>query len=57
MDQATEEEIADWESKVQNNLDSIKTIIINKEENREKDTNFTVSMPVFSLLISCSSYS
>ena len=48
--QATEEEIADLESELQNNLDSIKTIIINKEESREKDTNVTVPMPVFSLL-------
>ena len=47
---ATTEEIADLESEVQNNLDSIKNIIINKEERRDKDTNVMVPMPVFSLL-------
>jgi len=48
--QVTTEEIADLESEVQNNLDSIKNIVINKEKSREKDTNVTVPMPVFSLL-------
>lgn len=48
--QATEEEIADLESVVQNNLDSIKNIVINKEDSRENDTSFTVHMPVFSIL-------
>ena len=47
--QATAEEIADLESDVQNNLDNITNILINKEENREKDMNVTVPMPVFSL--------
>ena len=36
---ATEEEIADLESEVQNKLDSIKNIVLNKEKSREKDTN------------------
>ena len=34
--QATEEEIADLESVVQNNLDSIKNIVINKEDKQGK---------------------
>ncbi len=47
---ATEERIADLESEVQNNLDIIQNIVINKEKSQEKDINFTVSMPAFSLL-------
>jgi ferredoxin len=47
---ATDEEIADLEAEVQNNLDYIQKIIINKEKSREKDTSFKVSMPVFSIL-------
>jgi ferredoxin len=47
---ATDEEIADLESEVQNKLDSIQKIIITKEKSREKDNDFTVSMPAFSLL-------
>ncbi|HMK53454.1 MAG TPA: EFR1 family ferrodoxin [Methanobacteriaceae archaeon] len=47
---ATEEEIADLESSVQNNLDVIQNIVINKEKSREKDANFTVPMPAFSIL-------
>ena len=46
----TVDEIADLEYEVQNNLDSIKNVVINKEESREKDTSVTVPMPVFSLL-------
>jgi ferredoxin len=48
--QATAEELADLESDIQNNLDNITNVLINKEESREKDLNVTVSMPVFSLL-------
>lgn len=48
--QSTAEEIADLESEVQNNLDFIQKIVINKEKSREKDTSFTVPMPVFSVL-------
>jgi len=47
---ATEEEIADLESEVQNKLDSIQKVIINKEKIREKDTDFTVQVHAFSLL-------
>ncbi|MBU4534311.1 MAG: EFR1 family ferrodoxin [Euryarchaeota archaeon] len=47
---ATAEEIAKLESEVQNKLNSIQEIVINKEKSREKDTNFTVPMPVFSIL-------
>lgn len=48
--QATAEEIADLESEVQNKLDFIGEIVIKKEKSRKKDTDFTVSMPVFSIL-------
>ena len=48
--QETAEEIIDIESEVQNRLDLICKIVTNKEKNREKDTDFTVSMPVFSIL-------
>lgn len=47
---ATEEEIRKLESDVQNKLDSIHKIILNKENCHEKDTNFTVPMPAFSFL-------
>jgi len=47
---ATAEEIADLESEVQNKLDYIQKIVINKEKSREKDTEFTVPMPAFSIL-------
>lgn len=47
---ATAEEIANLEYEVQNNLDYIQNIILNKEKSREKDANFTVPMPAFSLL-------
>jgi len=47
---ATEEEIADIESSIQNNLDVIQNIVINKEKSQEKDTNFTVPMPAFPIL-------
>jgi Ferredoxin len=47
---AKEEEIADLELEVQNNLEYIQNIILNKDESYEKDTNFTVSMPFFSIL-------
>lgn len=47
---ATTEEIADLESEVKNNLDHIQKIVINNEKSREKDTNFTVPMSLFSLL-------
>ncbi len=48
--QATAEELADLESEVQNNLEFIQNIVLNKDESREMDTHFTVSMPVFSIL-------
>jgi ferredoxin len=48
--QETAEEIIDIESEVQNRLNLICKIVTNKEKNREKDTDFTVSMPVFSIL-------
>ena len=47
---AKEEEIADLELEVQNNLEYIQNIILNKDESYEKDTNFTVSIPFFSIL-------
>jgi len=47
---ATAEEIADLEVEVQNNLVHIQKIVLNKEKSREKDTTFTVHMPVFSIL-------
>lgn len=51
---ATEEEIADLELEVQNNLDHIQKILLNNEKSneksREKDTTFAVPMPVFSIL-------
>lgn len=47
---ATEEEIAVLESEVQNNLDQIQKIVLNKEKSRKKDTTFTVHVPVFSIL-------
>ncbi len=48
--QATAEEITDLESEVQNNLEYIHDIVLNEDKNREKDTHFTVHMPVFSIL-------
>ena len=48
--QATENEIANIELEVQKNLNNIQRIIINKEKSRENDPNFTVHMPMFSLL-------
>jgi len=47
---ATEEEIAKMESEVQNKLDSIQKIILNREKSREKDTDFKMSVPVFPIL-------
>lgn len=47
---ATEEEIADLESKVQNKLNSIQKIILNKEKSHEKDTDFITHMHAFSIL-------
>ncbi len=47
---ATAEEIEDLESEVQNKLDIIQNIVLNKEISREKDTTFTVPMPAFSIL-------
>jgi ferredoxin len=46
----TGEEIANLESEVKNKLDSIQEIVINKEKSRNRDTNFTVPMPAFSIL-------
>ncbi len=48
--QATAEEVAKLGSKVQNNLGSIQKIVLNKGKSREKDTDFIISVPVFSLL-------
>jgi ferredoxin len=45
----TQEEIAELESIVQDRLDSIQHIIINKEKDREKDTDVTAPLP-FGLL-------
>ncbi len=47
---ATDKEIADLEAEIQNKLDSIQKVILNREKNREKDTNFTTPMPSFSIL-------
>lgn len=47
---ATEEEIADIELEVQNKLDYIQNIVINKEIVRQKDTEFTLSIPAFPVL-------
>lgn len=47
---ATNEELTELESEVKNNLDLIQEIVTNKERNREKDINFTVPMPAFSIL-------
>lgn len=48
--QATTEEVAKLESEVQNNLDFIQKIVLNRGESREKDMDFTLPMPAFSLL-------
>jgi ferredoxin len=48
--QATAEELSDLELDVQNNLEYIQNIILNKDESHERDTHFTVPMPVFSIL-------
>ena len=48
--QPTAEDIADLESEVQNNLDYIQKIVINKEKHRENDTSIIVPMPIFSVL-------
>ena len=45
----TEEEIAELASVVQAKLDSIQQIIMNKEKNREKDTQSTVPLPFASV--------
>jgi ferredoxin len=47
---ATAEEIADIELEVQNKLDYIQNIVINKEIVCQNDTEFTVSIPAFSVL-------
>lgn len=47
---ATADEIVDIELEVKNKLDYIQNIIINKEVIRQKDTEFTVSIPAFSVL-------
>jgi formate hydrogenlyase subunit 6/NADH:ubiquinone oxidoreductase subunit I len=44
---AAAEELADIESEIQNNLEYIQDIILNKDESHEKDTHFTVHMPLF----------
>lgn len=48
---ATNEEITKLESKIQNRLDSIQKIIINKENNREKGSDFTLSNYVLERLV------
>lgn len=45
----TAEELADLELDVQNNMEYVQNIVLNKDENHEMDTHFTVSMPVFSV--------
>lgn len=47
---ATEEEIREMESDIQNKLDSIQKIILNKEKSREEDSDFITPMPAFSIL-------
>ncbi len=47
---ATDDEIADLEAEVQNRLDIIQKIVLNREKSREKDTTFITPMPAFSLL-------
>ncbi len=47
---ATAEKIADLEVEVQNKLNFIQKVVLNKEKTMEKDTEFTVPMPAFSLL-------
>lgn len=47
---ATEEKIRKMESDVQNKLDKIQKIILNKEKSRKKDTEFINPMPVFSII-------
>ena len=52
--QAAAEELTDIESEVQNKLEYIHDIILNKDESHEKDTQFTVPMhlfPIFSLVL------
>jgi len=48
---ATKEEIAKLESEVQNRLDSIKKIIINQENIREKDSEFIPVSPMLGRLV------
>ncbi len=51
---AIEEEIAKLEFEVQNKLDSIGEIVINKKKSREKDTNFidsTYGFPILALVL------
>lgn len=47
---ATEEEIADIELEVQNNLDYIQNIVINKKTEWHEDNESTLSIPAFSIL-------
>lgn len=47
---ATADEIADIELEVQNKLDYIRDIVINKKIVLQKDTEFTVAIPGFSVL-------
>jgi ferredoxin len=47
---ATEDEIKKMESDIQNKLNSIQKIILNKEKSREEDTDFITPMPAFSIL-------
>lgn len=46
----TEKEIAELENVVQNRLDSISKVIINKEKKLEKDTSFTTRIPFLRLI-------
>ena len=46
----TSEEIEEMESEIQLNLDEIQKIVANKERHWEEDNNFTVKIPVFTLL-------
>ena len=46
----TPDEIDEMESEIQIHLDEIQKIVANKERKMEKDDNFTVQLPIFTLL-------
>jgi len=47
---ATEKEISALENEVQNNLDYIQKIVLNKEKSQEEDNSYTDPVPAFSLI-------